>query len=66
MRRYDYEDKLIGYALKRIKIGYGFDVYKDTEFGYRRVGYICTASRPKAINILKELIKDGKYCKNKS
>ena len=65
--RYDYEDEYIGYALKRVGIGMGFDVYADTEFGYRKVGFICIASRPKAIKILKEIFYyDNKYSKNKS
>lgn len=63
--RYDYEDEKLGYALKRIGIGMGFDVYIDTIFGYRKIGFICTASRPKAIKILKGLYND-KYSENKS
>lgn len=62
-QKYDYENKIIGYALKKDMLKLGFDVYKRDYFTYRRVGYIASKNKKDAINILEEIFYD-KYSKN--
>lgn len=64
-QKYDYEDKIIGYALKKDMLKLGFDVYKRSYFVYERVGYITAKNKKNAINILEEIFYD-KHSKNQS